>query len=89
MTQRNQRLVDLAISDSGFVFDPRTGDVFTVNTTGRAILLMLKEGVEAAEIVEKLQDQFDIEGEDVSRDVLEFLAILRDYGLDGELEGQS
>ena len=52
-------------------------------------MLLLKEGVEASQIVEQLQDQFEVDGEDISRDVLEFLAILRDYGLEGDLEGQS
>ena len=38
------RLSDLAISDSGFVFDPYTGASFSVNLTGLTLLRALKDG---------------------------------------------
>lgn len=81
MAQRSQRLTDLAISESGFVFDPRTGDVFTVNSTGRAILLLLKDGKEAKEIAGLLPEMFDSDDADVSRDVNEFISVLGEFGL--------
>ena len=36
------RLRQLAVSDTGFVFDPQTGQSFTVNATGRLVLDCLK-----------------------------------------------
>ena len=39
-----QKLRDLAISDSGFVFDPYSGATFTANSSGRAILEALRDG---------------------------------------------
>ncbi len=47
------RIKQLAVSDTGFVFDPQTGQSFTVNRTGRLVLDCLKdlqedEGLELA-----------------------------------------
>ena len=75
-------LHDLALSDTGFVFDPHTGYTFTVNPTGLAVLRGLKEGQEPEVIVGALRDGFELEGgEDLARDVDEFLARLREQGL--------
>jgi hypothetical protein len=38
MTEPTQHLVDLAVSESGFVFDPWSGSTFTVNSTGLVLL---------------------------------------------------
>ena len=37
------RLNRLAINDEGFIFDPETGNSFTVNGTGLFIIKLLKE----------------------------------------------
>jgi hypothetical protein len=39
-----ERLSNLALSPTGFVFDPRTGATYTVNPTGRAVLEALRDG---------------------------------------------
>lgn len=75
------RLHDLAVSDSGFVFDPLTGATWSVNATGRAILDGLKAGHGREAIAGLLRDQFDVAGADVERDVSDFVARLREQGL--------
>jgi PqqD family protein of HPr-rel-A system len=81
MPSQTTRLHDLALSDSGFVFDPMTGHTFTVNASGLSILHWLKEGVDLAEIPHRLGDQFELgEGEDPARDVQDFLMQLRECG---------
>lgn len=78
------RLRSLAISESGFLFDPVTGHTFNVNATGLAILQALKAGKSEDEVVAMLAEDFEQEGgEDVGRDVEEFLARLREHGLLG------
>jgi len=75
------RLRELALSDSGFVFDPMTGHTFTVNPSGLAILRWLKDGAELEEIPRRLADQFEVEpGEDPARDVQDFLTQLQECG---------
>jgi PqqD family protein of HPr-rel-A system len=74
-------LRELAVSDSGFVFDPSTGHTFTVNPSGLHILQWLKEGAEPEVIAQRLAEQFEVEpGEDPARDVQDFLMQLRECG---------
>jgi PqqD family protein of HPr-rel-A system len=76
------RLRELALSDSGFVFDPLTGHTFTVNPSGLFILRLLKDGVEDAQVAAQLAEQFEIDpGEDPNRDVQDFILQLRECGL--------
>jgi hypothetical protein len=77
-----QRLKDLAISEAGFVFDPHTGTTFSLNPTGRQMLEGLAQGRDRERIVEGLHDSFDIPpGEDLDRDLSEFVLVLRRQGL--------
>ncbi len=76
------RLRELALSDSGFVFDPLTGHTFTVNPSGLFILRLLKDGVAEAGVAAKLVEAFDLEpGEDPVRDLQDFILQLRECGL--------
>jgi PqqD family protein of HPr-rel-A system len=76
------RLRELAVSDSGFVFDPMTGHTFTVNPSGLLLLRWLKDGAEAGELSARLAEEFVIEpDEDPSRDVQDFMMQLRECGV--------
>jgi PqqD family protein of HPr-rel-A system len=82
MDIQTPRLRELALSDSGFVFDPMTGHTFTVNPSGLHILRSLKDGVEPEKIATSLAEGFDLaEGEDPVRDVQDFIMQLRECGL--------
>ncbi len=74
-------LDQLAVSPSGFVFDPRTGATFSVNVTGRLLLEALREGRGLADLTALLAEQFDAGRADLHRDVLEFVHLLRSEGL--------
>jgi len=76
-----QRLRDLAISDTGFVFDPYTGPPFSVNETGVALLRGLKGGLGRDELVELVGETFEVGEEDIGRDLDEFVQLLRENGL--------
>ncbi len=71
------KLHDLAVSDTGFVFDPHSGATFSVNTTGRVILDALKEDLDREEILARLDEQFDVREDDLERDLGEFVETLR------------
>lgn len=76
------RLRELAVSDTGFVFDPYSGFTFSVNATGRFILEQLKTGAEVEEVVRRLRGAFDTQpSDDLSRDVHEFVLMLREQSL--------
>jgi PqqD family protein of HPr-rel-A system len=72
---------ELAISDSGFVFDPRTGATFTLNATGLAIVCALRDGVSRDGLAERVRDRFTEVPEGVDDDVQEFLRALEHHGL--------
>lgn len=77
----NTRIKDLAISDSGFVFDPFSGGTFTLNETGRVVVGALREGLSESQIVERLRSGFEGVTPKVEEDVRDFLRTMAEYGL--------
>ncbi|MDP1915011.1 MAG: PqqD family protein [Myxococcales bacterium] len=78
----SNRLRELAVSDTGFVFDPYSGFTFSVNPTGRFILEQLKTGLGVDEVVTRLREGFETQpSDDPARDVNEFILMLRENGL--------
>ena len=76
-----ESLKRLALSESGFIFDPVTGNSFTVNHTGLAILHLLQKSLDLGHITRRLQAEFDIDAPLAERDVIEFAGLLRGYFL--------
>ena len=73
-----QRLRQLAVSDSGFVFDPLTGHTYSVNRTGLDILEALKQGLTASDLAARLSETHELDADDDPlRDIEEFIAQLR------------
>lgn len=68
----------LAVSESGFVFDPVSGHSFTVNETGLAILRLLQQDTRIDDVRAELGARFDVDGELLERDLVEFLGSLRE-----------
>lgn len=75
------KLKDLAVSETGFVFDPHTGATFTTNACGVVILRGLQEGKSRPELIARLEAGFDVAESDLHRDLDEFIQILRDNGV--------
>ena len=59
------RLMDLAISPSGFAFDPRSGQSFAVNGAGIVAIEHLQRGVGLEETARQLTLVYDV-AEDVA-----------------------
>ena len=72
-----QTVARLALSDSGFVFDPVSGRSYSVNATGLAILRLLHQATDLGEVVAALQAQFEGKPSTLERDVIEFASVLR------------
>lgn len=77
----SSRLPDLAVSDSGFVFDPRSGATYTVNKSGVVLLRALMRGLDRDGLMDELSTVFEVQGDDLHRDIDEFVALLRESGL--------
>jgi hypothetical protein len=74
-----QSLRRLAISESGFVFDPMSGHHFTVNETGLEILRYLQKDQNLVELLDLLGQEYSAGTRELERDVLEFAGMLRKF----------
>ncbi len=70
-------LQDLAISDTGFIFNPLTGESFSLNETGLYIIQLIKKGLDFQEILENLVNEFDVDPVDAEKDLQDFIEMLR------------
>jgi len=68
----------LAVSESGFVFDPASGHNFTVNETGLVLLRLLLKEQRLDLILETLSNEFDADLREIERDVIEFASALKE-----------
>jgi len=71
----------LRISDQGMVFDPSTGETFTLNPTGMAILKLMAEGAEEPQIYENLKKDYELTQAEFDRVFLDFISVLKSYQL--------
>lgn len=67
----------LALSESGFVFDPVTGDSFTANATALAIIRLAQHERDAKRIAAALAEEFDVGTTEAERELIEFSGVLR------------
>jgi len=73
-----RNLERLAVSESGFVFDPVSGHSFTVNETGLSILRVIQKDRRLDRLREVLLSEYDVDRTTLERDLLEYLGSLRD-----------
>lgn len=72
---------NIAISETGFIFNPLTGDSFSVNETGLFVLHMLQEGKETESILERFRERFDLNKNSAEMDLGDFFTMLKSYQL--------
>lgn len=75
------RLSQLTVNAQGFVFDPTSGECFTANATGVAILSSLKENKAGKTIVQEITDMFEISRDEAEKGISDFMNHLRIYRL--------
>lgn len=78
------QLNDLAVSDSGFIFNPATGESFSSNQTGLFILNCLKQGKTKEEIIDLMLSEFQAERSEIEKDFTDFIVMLSHYHLINE-----
>jgi len=72
---------NIATSEAGLIFNPGTGDSFSVNSVGSEILSMLREDKSQQEIIDYVSSKYDAERNQLERDLDDFTAQLNDYNL--------
>ncbi|MFA4851912.1 MAG: PqqD family protein [Bacteroidales bacterium] len=77
---------NIALSDSGFIFNPSSGESFSMNPIGLEIIKMLKEGKEKDDIKKVILDKYQTDDATFERDFYDFANNLNHYLLT-EIDG--
>lgn len=75
------QLNDLALSDSGFIFNPATGESFSTNQTGLFIISCLKQNKTKEEIIDLMLTEFQAERSEIEKDFTDLITMLSHYHL--------
>jgi PqqD family protein of HPr-rel-A system len=72
---------NIAVSDSGFVFNPTTGDSYSLNQVGKEILQYLGEGRSMEDITSEMTASYDIDAPSFEKYFFDFISMLRQFEL--------
>ena len=72
---------DIAISESGFVFNPATGESFTVNPIGAEVIQLLKDNKSIQEASEIILERYNVDETSVEKDLNDFVAMLKHHSI--------
>ena len=72
---------NIAISESGFIFNPSTGESFSINPTGTEIFNYIKEGKEYDEIQQLFLEKYNTDKDTFDKDFHDFIGFLKQYQL--------
>lgn len=73
------RLSRLAVSETGFIFDPQTGQSYTLNQTGMLALDLIKRGSDIENAARYLADEYEVSIEVAASSLEAFLFQLGRY----------
>jgi hypothetical protein len=72
---------NVAVSDSGFVFNPNTGESFSFNPIGLEIFRLMKEGKSKDQISKAIMAGYQVDEPAFERDYDDFINVLKHYHL--------
>lgn len=70
---------NIAISESGFLFDPMTGESYSMNQTGKEILELLKQEKSEEEIKDIMTTRYDVDYLSFERYFVDFTGMLKHF----------
>ncbi len=74
------KIKNLAVSDTGFIFDPNTGNTFLLNETALFLFNQLKRNLSKEEILNLLEENYLVEKDQAERDYSDFMIQLNELG---------
>ncbi|MBA1438591.1 MAG: PqqD family protein [Epsilonproteobacteria bacterium] len=74
-------LSQLVFDENGTAFHPTMGNSYQLNAVALDIVSLLREGKTKSELLEILQEKYDVEPNELFIDVSDFIAKLKVYGL--------
>ena len=72
---------NIAVSDSGFIFNPGTGDSFSTNPIGMEIISLMKEDKELEIIKKVITEKYNVDDATFEKGYNDFLNMLQNYQL--------
>ena len=70
---------NIAISETGFVFNPLTGDSFSTNQVGQEILRKLQGKIHSDDLVKHITQKFNVDKTTLEKDLTDFMLMLKSY----------
>ena len=70
---------NIAISDTGFVFNPASGDSFSVNPIGLEIMKLLQENKSHEVIKKHLLENYSVDKDTIEKDFYDFAKMLEQF----------
>lgn len=77
---------NVAVSETGFVFDPTSGESYSINAEGQEIMALLKEGRTPEEISKAMCTEYEIDPAGFEKYFYDFIGMLRQFQLIEEEE---
>ena len=72
---------NLAVSENGFVFDPKTGESFTVNEVGVEIINQLKKTSEIDEVMKNIEANYEVDHYTLEKSMNDFITMMQEFNL--------
>lgn len=72
---------NIALSETGFLFNPSTGDSFSTNPIGLDIIRELKEGNSPKEVLKFILNKYEVEESRIEKDLGDFIDMLKNFQL--------
>ena len=72
---------NIAISDSGFIFNPDTGESYSTNSLAVELFNMLKEDQTFDEISKEITKNYHVDQTTFEKDFNDFIVVLDQYNL--------
>ena len=72
---------NIAISESGFLFDPTGGESYSLNAQALEIFNLLKEKKSNEEVKKIITENYDVAPDDFEKYYFDFLGMLKQYRL--------
>jgi hypothetical protein len=72
---------NIALSESGFIFNPATGDSYSVNQLASEVLGLLKDAKSLEEVKGEILKKYEVTAASLEEDLDDFTAHLQQLGL--------
>jgi hypothetical protein len=72
---------NIAINETGFLFNPINGESYSVNPLGAEIIKLLKEGKDFDDIKDVIIQKYNVDENTFERDYSDFINILKQNNL--------